>query len=301
MIHDFSTHPLHRQMPTITANSTAAYFNYTGQWSRTNTHDPGSRIWQAGDSINLRIQASSLDLFGNFLSVNSNNTSASKYNMIIVKGPSLNSSCAGNVTNNSLEEKLCTIPSLDASRPTDLTLSLGDGSAGLKLGRIVWIDPNASDHFKQSIKGSSASANSTGWTVDTQGGTSCTSANASSLTLGFEGTGVVVRGKAMSQNMNATYRILVDDTLMLTPRGSDRWEAYGSPMQEIELYRNDRLENSKHNISISDIQSGGQFCVLRADVFGPPASASVAAATSWSRRRKKKRLSKGQTKICGIC
>ncbi|QRW18482.1 transmembrane protein [Rhizoctonia solani] len=51
-------------MVNITANSTDALFEYTGTWSREARTDPTYRIWKGGDSLQLRLDASEVYLFG---------------------------------------------------------------------------------------------------------------------------------------------------------------------------------------------------------------------------------------------
>ncbi|KAG8687232.1 hypothetical protein FRC11_007558, partial [Ceratobasidium sp. 423] len=224
-------------MPNIAANSTAAYFAYTGRWSRSNTDDPGRRVWQEGDSIDLSIQGSTLYLFGNPLPEVPNNTTSSQYTVTIRKGRSSALPYIGNVTaSDSREGILCTISSLDVNQPINLKLSLtalSGNSSGLSLSRVEWTDPNASDQSKQSINGSLASVSTTNWT--TQGGSRCTSSSGSNITFNLGGTSVIVKGMAMSQNLNATYKVFVNNVLMSAPGGSNRWEAYASANQEIDL------------------------------------------------------------------
>ncbi|KEP46267.1 putative transmembrane protein, partial [Rhizoctonia solani 123E] len=234
-------------MRTIKADSKAAYFTYIGHWS-SNTSDPGRRIWQTGGSMKLRIQGSALYLFGNLLPMGpgTSGSISTQYKASL----SANSSYAGNAKAGDEKEFLiCTIFYLDMNQPTNLTLSLaslGEGSSGLNLSRIEWTDPNLTNRTEQSISGSSASVDSNSWTLIEQDGSSCTTSNNTTMQLNFE--------------------VFVDNTLTLTPGDSDRWEAYASQNQTIDLYRNDNLANGNHTILFSDIQPGGQFCVLRADV-----------------------------------
>ncbi|CUA72663.1 hypothetical protein RSOLAG22IIIB_04983 [Rhizoctonia solani] len=274
-------------MPNIAANSTAAYFAYTGQWS-SSTSDPSRRIWQQGDSMKLRIQGSVLYLFGTITPPTNmgapNGNSLIQYNVTINKGQSIDPPCIGNaIAGDPKETLICQISSLDANQLTNLTLSmaaLAEGSSGLNLSRIEWTDPNFSNQFKQSINASSVAANSISWALNAQDGSSCTIINGTNITFGFEGTSVVVKGMATAQNLNASYGVFLDNIVISSPGDSDRWEAYSSQNQVIDLYRNDRLTSANHTLSFSDIQPGGQFCVLRADVFGPAPSATDAPSTT---------------------
>lgn len=65
--------------------------------------------------------------------------------MAINKGQVADPPCVGNArAGDSRESLICEIP-LDVNQPTDLTLSLtalSEGSSGLNLNRVEWIDPN---------------------------------------------------------------------------------------------------------------------------------------------------------------
>ncbi|KAL5634401.1 hypothetical protein ACGC1H_002458 [Rhizoctonia solani] len=274
-------HLLYSEMRNITANSTAAYFTYIGEWS-SSTRDPGRRIGKEGDSMKLRIQGSDLYLFGNFLLTGSGlsvDMFSSQY-VVTINVQLSNSSYIGHAPVGNKESLICTISSLDANQPTNLTLSLaslGEDLPGLNLSRIEWMNPNLSDHLEQSnINGNSASFNSTSWDLNDQDGSSCTSSVNSNIQFNFEGASVVVKGMAKSQNLSASYRVFVDNTPILTPEDSDRWNAYASQNQVIDLYRNDSLSIGEHTILFSEIQPGGQFCVLHANVSRPaPAPTDV--------------------------
>ncbi|CAE6456210.1 unnamed protein product [Rhizoctonia solani] len=272
-------------MSKITANSTAAYFTYTGGWSSV-TSDPGSRTWQKGDEMKLRIQGSALYLYGKLLPSDPGTSTGNISSQCNVKinTQSSNSTYTGNTTAGDERDFLiCTIPSLDANKPNNITLSLdflGEGFSGFNLDRVEWTDPNLSNQPKKPINGNSAFINSTNWTPNGDG-SSCTISNNATMQFKFEGTSVVVKGMATSQNLNATYSVSVDNSSTVTPGDSDRWEAYAFQDQIIDLYRNDSLANGNHTILFSDIQPGGQLCVLRADVSGPvPSTTVVPSSTS---------------------
>ncbi|CAE6479673.1 unnamed protein product [Rhizoctonia solani] len=237
--------------------------------------------------MKLRIQGSALYLFGNLLPTDpgTSGSISTQYNASQSANTQLsNSSYIGNGTvDNEKETLICTIFFWNMNQPISLTLSLaslGEGLSGLNLSRIEWTDPNLSDHLEHStINGSSASINSTGWTSTDPDGSSCTSSNDTTIQFNFEGTSVVVKGMATSQNLSASYKVSVDNASNLTPEDSDRWKAYASQNQTVDLYRNDSLSNGSHTILFSDIQPGGQFCVLRADVSIPASSTTNVSST----------------------
>ncbi|EUC56803.1 hypothetical protein RSOL_199020, partial [Rhizoctonia solani AG-3 Rhs1AP] len=157
-------------MSKITANSTAAYFTYIGERSSATTNDPGSRIWQARDSMKLRIQGSALYLYGNLLPSDPGTSTggiSSPYNVKINTQLS-NSTYTGNTTAGDERDFLiCEVLSLDVNKPNNITLSLdflGEGLPGFDLGRVEWTNPNLSNQPVKSFNGSSTSFNFTNWT-----------------------------------------------------------------------------------------------------------------------------------------